>query len=494
MANLCFKVNNSTKTLSCLPYEAGVPKPYIRVNTSGYLPLTTQTSTGIKVQINGVEYSPAKSTFITMSTTITQNFIFHKGDLGETKSSSWTTQYQNGKGYRAYSGGIKVTEYYGNETTYSQNYSYLPNGGYKLGVLVSGTEDIREANKYTIQTSDSWWDFDGSAEFYIGSATRINASMNGKMGPFGLPINFRYSNTASQFPFIIVNENHVNEYNKETNATVISKDSGTLSANLTADIHVFYQTAKNAYSEGCAHFLISSSWTKRALRTSANLYNLSQSLTYMSKPVEGITDYGRIIQSDTISHCTSIATTTSTFGGIATKETVFSILQTGDVRCDGARRSTARISRLNNGAQRVYSTYSTYSPTQIGFNATNTYILSSETYGINSYVTNFDLAYVFTTENGKGINIHKIQSQSVLNGTNTYYYSSSTYEYYNNATFTECISTSYTGSRFPCNTVVLYYSDRVINTNSTYFVDTASPTTIYFTYTAITTQQRNIYI
>ena len=289
MAKLVYSAGNLTKSISCVDTSL-VNKPYISINGQGCIPLTAQTSTGIKVQINGQEYSPISTMLSTKATTITQTWTYHEGDIGESKTTSWYTSHQIGKSARAYNGNVNVTSYYGNDRTIVSQNTSLCNGYTKLLNMTSYTEEY-PSEETTLKTSDGYSYIGGHKEYWMNTDSRINNSIQAIMAPYGtLPLNFIY--TSYNPPFIILNTSvHDIGFVSGVTSSFLKYNSA---ANTYKNISYIGDINNNVLTYYGVRFGIASgsNWEGRSVRTSADYYGKSYSVSYMINQKEGFTHYG----------------------------------------------------------------------------------------------------------------------------------------------------------------------------------------------------------
>ena len=84
---LCMKVNNSTKSYEL---KTSANKPYLRIG-GGYLALTTETGTGLKVKANNTTYKIVETYTVSSTSTYLQSYTY-TGSSSSTNSVSVNTQ------------------------------------------------------------------------------------------------------------------------------------------------------------------------------------------------------------------------------------------------------------------------------------------------------------------------------------------------------------------------------------------------------------------
>ena len=538
MVKLLYKANNTTKTLSCLESGEGItiPKPYIRVNTSGYLPLTTQTSTGIKVQINGVQYSPIKETTVWQQTTITESFTKHNGDLGRSMES--TTSHQTHEiSFRAYGGLVRRT--WTRVATMSFNCSASENPYFYKPLSRYENSTYENKGNQTYEPSDGW-----QLAYYAQVRTRTifntnyyimmyHSASNDGYEPFIILANSTNPNPQN---LILLNYSTFSSAYASSTSSYLGSGGATSASYEEMSRYLFHDMNRTSFYANPETVSIVNN--TRRIGRSINYTRVSMSLTGVWGLSTGFTHYGSNYVNDgnTISIYTS---NTSAFSNTFLGYTITSPYTT---RASGylIKNGPMLLNFTSSGYYTLYfknssggeeisnvnwtnfafggscaghdmATFYTYSlqPDSFGFINTEdtcsragTYTSGLFFYPSNQYKTQTAMADIAATvKNYNNDYYRETFDVTIPETTRTITKVEVSYLGYYSINITMhrgcTLYTRYGFYGSATNTIsrkaITQYLTSFNNTNSTYFVDTAQTTLITNTYTAMTTLAKSIY-
>ena len=226
MAKLVYSNGAFTKSLSCIPPEAiDIDKPYIKVSGGGVIPLTTETHTGIKVNINGTPYSPASTVPVLYKTSVTETLSFYEGNIGTSGTSSITgTMSQMDVSCNGQFSSVDKSF-----VTYESTYKFYPEIIYEV-IDFTGSKD---STTYANSDRDIW----KASDKYIylgqraGSYTFINSKIKYMPNRYlefndsALPaLDFRSS--TNTVPFIIIGSSQSYSTASVKKASIFSYSDG----------------------------------------------------------------------------------------------------------------------------------------------------------------------------------------------------------------------------------------------------------------------------